>query len=221
MRAYNFCAGPAALPTTVLEKAQAEMLDWHGKGLSIMEMSHRSSDYVAVAEKAEADLRKLMNIPENYKVLFLQGGASLQFSAIPLNLLGKNNKADYIHTGIWSEKALKEAQRYGDINVVEAGIKIDAKHAISAQSEWKLSADAAYVHYADNETIGGLQFASIPETDKPLVCDYSSSILSAPLDVSKFGVIYAGAQKNIGPAGLTLVIIREDLLDQAKAPCIK
>src|SRR5690606_31111353 len=135
----------------------------------------------------------------------LQGGASLQFSAIPLNLLGKNNKADYIHTGIWSEKALKEAQRYGDINVVEAGIKIDAKHAISAQNEWKLSADAAYVHYADNETIGGLQFASIPETDKPLVCDCSSSILSAPLDVSKFVVIYAGAQKNIGQAGLTMV----------------
>uniref|UniRef100_A0A151UIK8 phosphoserine transaminase n=1 Tax=Cajanus cajan TaxID=3821 RepID=A0A151UIK8_CAJCA len=174
MRAYNFCAGPAALPTAVLEKAQAEMLDWQGKGLSIMEMSHRSKDYVAVAEKAEADLRKLMNIPENYKVLFLQGGASLQFSAIPLNLLGKNSKADYIHTGIWSEKALKEAQRYGDINVIEA------------------------------------------ETNAPLVADLSSSILSAPVDVTKFGIIYAGAQKNIGPAGLTLVIVREDLLDQAK-----
>ncbi|MCD0187504.1 3-phosphoserine/phosphohydroxythreonine transaminase [Acinetobacter sp. PW68] len=216
MRAYNFCAGPAALPTAVLEKAQAEMLDWHGKGLSIMEMSHRSKDYVAVAEKAEADLRTLLNIPENYKVLFLQGGASLQFSAIPLNLLGKNNKADYIHTGIWSEKALKEAQRYGDIHVVEAGIQIEGKHAISEQSQWNLSSDAAYVHYADNETIGGLQFANIPETDKPLVCDFSSSILSAPLDISKFGLIYAGAQKNIGPAGLTIVIVREDLLDQAK-----
>lgn len=216
MRAYNFCAGPAALPTAVLEQAQAEMLDWHGKGLSIMEMSHRSKDYVAVAEKAEADLRKLMNIPENYKVLFLQGGASLQFSAIPLNLLGKNSKADYIHTGIWSEKATKEAQRYGDIHVIEAGTKVDGKLAISDQSTWNFSADAAYVHYADNETIGGLQFAGIPETDKPLVSDFSSSILSAPLDVSKFGLIYAGAQKNIGPAGLTLVIIREDLLDQAK-----
>ena len=216
MRAYNFCAGPAALPTAVLEKAQAEMLDWHGKGLSIMEMSHRSKDYVAVAEKAEADLRTLMNIPDNYKVLFLQGGASLQFSAIPLNLLGKNNKADYIHTGIWSEKALKEAQRYGDIHVVEAGIQIEGTHAISEQSQWNLTRDAAYVHYADNETIGGLQFANIPETDKPLVCDFSSSILSAPLDVSKFGLIYAGAQKNIGPAGLTIVIVREDLLDQAK-----
>lgn len=216
MRAYNFCAGPAALPTAVLEKAQQELLDWQGKGLSIMEMSHRSADYVAVAEKAEADLRKLMNIPENYKVLFLQGGASLQFSAIPLNLLGKNSKADYIHTGIWSEKALKEAKRYGDINVVEAGIKVDGKFAISEQSEWNLSDDAAYVHYADNETIGGLQFAGIPEVKAPLVCDYSSSILSAPLDVTKFGLIYAGAQKNIGPAGLTIVIIRDDLLDQAK-----
>ena len=216
MRAYNFCAGPAALPTAVLEKAQAELLDWHGKGLSIMEMSHRSKDYVAVAEKAEADLRKLMNIPENYKVLFLQGGASLQFSAIPLNLLGKNSKADYIHTGIWSEKATKEAQRYGDINIVEAATSINGKLAISEQSTWNLSDDAAYVHYAENETIGGIQFANIPETDKPLVSDFSSSILSAPLDVSKFGLIYAGAQKNIGPAGLTLVIVRDDLLDQAK-----
>ncbi|WP_298143781.1 3-phosphoserine/phosphohydroxythreonine transaminase [uncultured Acinetobacter sp.] len=216
MRAYNFCAGPAALPTAVLEKAQAEMLDWQGKGLSIMEMSHRSADYVAVAEKAEADLRKLMNIPDNYKVLFLQGGASLQFSAIPLNLLGKNNKADYIHTGIWSEKALKEAKRYGDINVVEAGIQDqDGKLAISEPSTWNLSKDAAYVHYADNETIGGLQFNHIPETDKPLVADLSSSILAAPIDVTKFGLIYAGAQKNIGPAGLTLVIIRDDLLGQA------
>ena len=216
MRAYNFCAGPAALPTAVLEKAQQDLLDWQGKGLSIMEMSHRSHDYVAVAEKAEADLRKLMNIPENYKVLFLQGGASLQFSAIPLNLLGKNSKADYIHTGIWSEKALKEAQRYGDINVIEAGTLLDGKHAITDQSTWNLSNDAAYVHYADNETIGGIQFAGIPEVTTPLVCDYSSSILSAPLDVSKFGLIYAGAQKNIGPAGLTIVIIRDDLLDQAK-----
>ena len=217
MRAYNFCAGPAALPTAVLEKAQQEMLDWQGKGLSIMEMSHRSADYVAVAEKAEADLRKLMNIPENYKVLFLQGGASLQFSAIPLNLLGKNSKADYIDTGIWSEKASKEAQRYGDINVIKAATLLDAKHAITDQSTWSLSDNAAYVHYADNETIGGLQFAAIPEVAAPLVCDYSSSILSAPLDVSKFGLIYAGAQKNIGPAGLTIVIIRDDLLDQAKA----
>lgn len=217
MRAYNFCAGPAALPTAVLEKAQQELLDWQGKGLSIMEMSHRSKDYVAVAEKAEADLRKLMNIPENYQVLFLQGGASLQFSAIPMNLLGKNSKADYIHTGIWSEKALKEAQRYGDINVIEAGTSIDGKLAIKNQSEWNLSQDAAYVHYAENETIGGIQFADIPDVNVPLVSDLSSSILSAPLDVSKFGLIYAGAQKNIGPAGLTIVIVRDDLLDQSRS----
>ena len=216
MRAYNFCAGPAALPTAVLEKAQSEMLDWQGKGLSIMEMSHRSKDYVAVAAKAEADLRTLMNIPENYKVLFLQGGASLQFSAIPLNLLGKNRKADYIHSGIWSEKAYKEAQRYGDINVIDALTQQDGLFALTNPANWNLSNDAAYVHYADNETIGGLQFDRIPEAGVPLVCDYSSSILSAPLDVSRFGVIYAGAQKNIGPAGLTIVIVREDLLDQAK-----
>ncbi len=216
MRAYNFCAGPAALPTAVLEKAQQELLDWHGKGLSIMEMSHRSKDFVAVAEKAEADLRTLLNIPENYQVLFLQGGASLQFSAIPLNLLGKNNKADYIHTGIWSEKAYKEAKRYGDINVIDAAIQIDGKHGISAQQQWNLSKDAAYVHYAENETIGGVQFPFIPDVTAPLVSDLSSSILSAPIDISKFGLIYAGAQKNIGPAGLTLVIVRDDLLDQAR-----
>jgi phosphoserine aminotransferase len=172
---------------------------------------------VAVAHKAEADLRQLMNIPENYKVLFLQGGASLQFSAIPLNLLGKNARADYVHTGIWSEKALKEAQRYGDINVIEAGRTVNGKLAIAPQNEWQLSNDAAYLHYVDNETIGGLQFDFIPETNVPLVADFSSSILSAPLDVSKFGMIYAGAQKNIGPAGLTIVIVREDLLDQTRS----
>jgi phosphoserine aminotransferase len=216
MRAYNFCAGPAALPTPVLERAQQELTNWHDRGLSIMEMSHRSSDYVAVAQKAEADLRKLLNIPDNYKVLFLQGGASLQFSAIPLNLLGKNTRADYVHTGIWSEKALKEAQRYGDINVIEAGRTVDGKFAIAPQSEWQLSDNAAYLHYVDNETIGGLQFDFIPDSNAPLVADFSSSILSAPLDVSKFGIIYAGAQKNIGPAGLTIVIVRDDLLDQAR-----
>ncbi|MFB2538029.1 MULTISPECIES: 3-phosphoserine/phosphohydroxythreonine transaminase [unclassified Acinetobacter] len=217
MRAYNFCAGPASLPTAVLEKAQAEMLDWQGKGVSVMEISHRSKDYMAVAEKAEADLRKLMNISDDYAVLFLQGGASLQFSAVALNLLGKNNKADYIHTGIWSEKAYKEAQRYGEINVIDALKQQDGQFRISPQSEWQLSNDACYVHYADNETIGGLQFSEIPDTDKPLVSDFSSSILSAPLDVSRFGLIYAGAQKNIGPAGLTIAIVRKDLLDQAQS----
>lgn len=217
MRAYNFCAGPASLPTEVLEQAQAEMLNWHNKGVSIMEISHRSKDYVAIAEKAEADLRQLMQISDDYAVLFLQGGASLQFSAIPLNLLGKNQQADYIHTGIWSEKAYKEAQRFGEINVIDALQQQDGQFSIRPQSEWQLNPNASYVHYADNETIGGLQFAEIPQTDAPLVADFSSSILSAPLDVSRFGLIYAGAQKNIGPAGLTLVIIRKDLLEQAQS----
>lgn len=215
MRAYNFCAGPAAIPTAVLEKAQAELLDWQGRGLSVMEMSHRSADYVAIAEKAEADLRTLLSIPENYKVLFLQGGATMQFAAIPLNLLGKNNKADYIDTGIWSQKAIEEAQRYGDIHVA-ASAKANGFTSVPAQQEWQLRDDAAYIHYAENETIGGLQFDFIPETKAPLVADFSSSILSCPLDVSKFGLIYAGAQKNIGPAGLTIVIVRDDLLDQFK-----
>lgn len=216
MRAYNFCAGPAALPTAVLERAQRELPNWHDRGLSIMEMSHRSPDYVGVASKAEADLRQLLSIPDNYKVLFLQGGASLQFSAIPLNLLGSNNKADYIDTGIWSQKAIEEAERYGDIKVV-ASSKDNNYTSVPPQSEWQLRDDAAYVHYTPNETIGGLQYDFIPETSAPLVADFSSSILSEPLDVSRFGLIYAGAQKNIGPAGLTIVIVRDDLLAQSKA----
>ena len=216
MRAYNFCAGPAALPTAVLERAQRELPNWHDRGLSIMEMSHRSADYVGVASKAEADLRKLLSIPDNYKVLFLQGGASLQFSAIPLNLLGLNNKADYVDTGIWSQKAIEEAQRYGDIKVV-ASSKDNNYSSVPRQNEWQLRDDVAYVHYTPNETIGGLQFDFIPETTAPLVADYSSCILSEPLDVSRFGLIYAGAQKNIGPAGLTIVIVRDDLLAQSKA----
>ena len=216
MRAYNFCAGPAALPTAVLERAQRELPNWHDRGLSIMEMSHRSPDYVGVASKAEADLRQLLSIPDNYKVLFLQGGASLQFSAIPLNLLGLNNKADYIDTGIWSQKAIEEAERYGDIKVV-ASSKDNNYTSVPPQSEWQLRDDAAYVHYTPNETIGGLQYDFIPQTSAPLVADFSSSILSEPLDVSRFGLIYAGAQKNIGPAGLTIVIVREDLLAQSKA----
>ncbi|MBF7687497.1 3-phosphoserine/phosphohydroxythreonine transaminase [Acinetobacter rathckeae] len=216
MRAYNFCAGPAALPTAVLEKAQRELLDWQGTGVSIMEMSHRSKAYVAVADKAEADLRQLLNIPANYKVLFLQGGATLQFSAIPLNFFGKNAKADYIKTGIWSDKAIKEAKRYGEVNVIDATVQVDGKTGISSSQDWNFSEDASYVHYCENETIGGLQFKDIPQTKAPLVADLSSSILSAPIDVSKFGLIYAGAQKNIGPAGLTIVIVRDDLLDQAK-----
>lgn len=216
MRAYNFCAGPAALPTAVLERAQTELADWHGRGLSIMEMSHRSDDFVGVAEKAEADLRKLLDIPSNYKVLFLQGGASLQFSAIPLNLLGAGQTADYIDTGIWSQKAIEEARRFGQINVAASSKAGGYKH-VPAQTEWQLTQGAAYVHYTPNETIGGLQYDFIPQVDVPLVADYSSSILSEPLDVSKFGLIYAGAQKNIGPAGLTIVIVRDDLIGKAQS----
>lgn len=215
MRAYNFCAGPAALPTAVLERAQRELPNWHQRGLSIMEMSHRSADFMSVAHKAEADLRTLLAIPDNYKVLFLQGGASLQFSAIPLNLLGKNNKADYIDTGIWSQKAIEEAQRYGDIHVA-ASSQANGYSEVPAQSEWQLRDDVAYVHYTPNETIGGLQYDFIPDTTAPLIADFSSSILSEPLDVSRFGLIYAGAQKNIGPAGLTIVIVRDDLLAQSR-----
>lgn len=215
MRAYNFCAGPAALPTAVLERAQRELPNWHQRGLSIMEMSHRSADFMSVAHKAEADLRTLLAIPDNYKVLFLQGGASLQFSAIPLNLLGKNNKADYIDTGIWSQKAIEEAQRYGDIHVA-ASSQANGYSEVPAQSAWQLRDDVAYVHYTPNETIGGLQYDFIPDTTAPLIADFSSSILSEPLDVSRFGLIYAGAQKNIGPAGLTIVIVRDDLLAQSR-----
>ena len=215
MRAYNFCAGPAALPTAVLERAQRELPNWHQRGLSIMEMSHRSADFMSVAHKAEADLRTLLAIPDNYKVLFLQGGASLQFSAIPLNLLGKNNKADYIDTGIWSQKAIEEAQRYGDIHVA-ASSQANGYSEVPEQSAWQLRDDVAYVHYTPNETIGGLQYDFIPDTTAPLIADFSSSILSEPLDVSRFGLIYAGAQKNIGPAGLTIVIVRDDLLAQSR-----
>ena len=218
-RAFNFCAGPAALPEAVLQRAQAEMLDWHGKGLSVMEMSHRSDDYMAIAAQAEQDLRELLNVPSNYKVLFLQGGASQQFAEIPLNLLPEGGTADYIETGIWSKKAIDEARRFGHVNVAASAKPYDYL-ALPGQNEWQLSADAAYVHYASNETIGGLQFDWVPETgDTPLVVDMSSDILSRPIDVSQFGLIYAGAQKNIGPSGLVVVIVREDLLGRARSSC--
>lgn len=218
-RAFNFCAGPAALPEAVLQRAQAELLDWQGRGLSVMEMSHRSDEYTAIAEKAEQDLRDLLHIPSNYKVLFLQGGASQQFAEIPLNLLPENGVADYIDTGIWSRKSIEEAARFGQINVAASAKPYDY-FAIPGQNEWTLSADAAYLHYASNETIGGLQFDWIPEVgDTPLVVDMSSDILSRTLDVSRFGLIYAGAQKNIGPSGLVVVIVREDLLGRARSSC--
>ena len=219
-RSYNFCAGPAALPEEVLKIAQEELLDWQGKGMSsIMEMSHRSKEFLEVAETAEADLRELMAIPDNYKVLFLQGGASMQFSAVPLNLLGENKKADYFLTGAWSKKAIAEAKKYAEVNIVASGADGNFS-SVPNTSDWQLSDDADYVHYTPNETIGGVEFDVIPDVgDKPLVADMSSTILSRPIDVSRFGLIYAGAQKNIGPAGLTLVIVRDDLLGKASLNC--
>lgn len=211
-RVFNFCAGPAALPAAVLEKAAAEMLDWHGRGLSVMEMSHRSDDYVSIAKQAEQDLRDLLVIPDNYKVLFMQGGATAQFAMVPMNLLRGKKSADYINSGQWSDKAIKEAKRYCNVNVVASSADDNFCYA-PAQSALKLDPNAAYVHYTPNETIGGVAFDYIPDTGNvPLVADFSSSILSEALDVSKFGLIYAGAQKNIGPAGLCIVIVRDDLL---------
>ena len=213
-RVYNFSAGPAMLPQAVIEKAREEMLDWNGSGMSVMEMSHRGKEFMSIAEKAESDLREVMGIPSNYKVLFLQGGASSQFAMVPLNLLRGKGTADYINTGAWSKKAIAEAKRYCDVNVAAT---TEANNFCSApsQGELNLTADAAYVHYTPNETIGGVEFSYIPETgDVPLVADASSTILSKPVDVSKYGVIYAGAQKNIGPAGLTVVIVREDLVGE-------
>lgn len=210
-RAYNFCAGPAALPQSVLGEAQKDLLNYKGKGLSVMEMSHRSADYVAIATEAEKDLRELLNVPENYKVLFLQGGASLQFAQIPMNLLRGKKSADFVNTGMWSAKAIGEAKKYCDVNVV-ATDEANKFRGVPAFDTWQLDKNAAFLHYAQNETIHGVQFNYIPEVDVPLVADFSSSILSEPLDVSKFGLIYAGAQKNIGPAGIVVVIVREDLL---------
>lgn len=213
-RAYNFCAGPAALPEAVLKKAQAEMLDYQGRGLSVMEMSHRSDEYVAIAHKAERDLRDLMRIPDDYKVLFLQGGASTQFAQVPLNLLGDKVSADYVNTGEWSKKAIKEARRYCNVNVV-ATDEANNFTRVPAFNTWKLDPNAAYLHYVANETIQGVEYDFIPDVKVPLVTDMSSNILSRPVDVSKFALIYAGAQKNIGPAGITVVIVREDFLGKA------
>ncbi|MDX8390204.1 MAG: 3-phosphoserine/phosphohydroxythreonine transaminase [Mariprofundaceae bacterium] len=216
-RKFNFSAGPAMLPTAVMERAQQEMLDWNGSGMSTMEMSHRGKEYMSIAAKAESDLRDLMSIPDNYKVLFLQGGASSQFAMIPLNLLGDKDSADYLNTGMWSKKAIAEAKRYCTVNIA-ADTSGDGFTTVPTQESLKLNPDAAYVHYTPNETIGGVEFDYIPETGAvPLIADMSSTILSRPIEVSKFGMIYAGAQKNIGPAGLAIVIIRDDLLGKAAA----
>ncbi len=216
-RVFNFSAGPAMLPEAVLQQAKEEMLDWQGSGMSVMEMSHRGKEFMSIAAQAEADLRELMAIPTNYKVLFLQGGASSQFAMVPMNLLRGKSGADYINTGAWSKKAIAEAKRYCKVNVA-ATTEASKFSTTPTQAELELGADAAYLHYTPNETIGGVEFPYIPEAgDVPLVADMSSTILSRPVDVSKFGVIYAGAQKNIGPAGLTVVIVREDLVGQTIA----
>ncbi len=214
-RVFNFSAGPAMMPEEVLQIAREELADWKGSGMSVMEMSHRGKEFVSIAEQAEVDLRAVMNIPDNYKVLFLQGGASLQFSMVPINVLRGNKKADYILTGSWGKKAIAEAKRFCDVNVAASSLP-QKFMTIPDESSWQLNKDAAYVHYTPNETIEGVEFQSIPETgDVPLIADMSSTILSRPIDVAKFGIIYAGAQKNIGPAGLTVVIVREDLVGQA------
>ncbi len=212
-RIFNFSAGPAMLPAEVLARAGDEMLDWHGSGAGVMEMSHRGKEFMSIAAEAEADLRELLAIPAGYKVLFLQGGATLQFAQVPMNLLRGKGSADYVVTGEWSKKAVKEAKSYCDVAIAASS---EDKNFTYAPKKWNVRKDAAYVHYCSNETIGGVEYHDIPEADIPLVADASSHFLSRPLDVSKFGLIYAGAQKNAGPAGLTFVIVREDLIGQAQ-----
>ena len=216
-RVFNFSAGPAVLPETVLQQAAAEMLDWHGSGMSVMEMSHRGKEFISIHAEAEKDLRDLLAVPANYKVLFLQGGAIAENAIVPMNLLRGRKVADYVNTGEWSKKSIKEAKKYCSVNVAASS---EDKHFtyIPPQQTWKLSPDAGYVHICSNETIGGLEYHWVPDTgDVPLVADMSSHILSRPVDVAKYGLIYGGAQKNIGPAGLTLVIVRDDLIGQAAA----
>jgi phosphoserine aminotransferase len=215
-RVFNFSAGPAALPAEVLEQVRDELLDWHGVGASVMEISHRGKSFLGIAQQAEADLRELLSIPSIYKVLFLQGGATAQFAGIPLNLTTRESVADYVNTGAWSKKAIAEAKKYCRVNV--AADAADSKYtSIPALAQWRLTPGASYVHYTPNETIGGVEFHWVPETGSaPLAADFSSTILSRPVDVARFGVIYAGAQKNIGPPGLAVVIVHEDLLGRAR-----
>lgn len=213
---FNFCAGPAMLPKAVMQQAQQEFINWNSTGCSVMELSHRSAPFIALAKQAEADLRELLSVPDNYAVLFCHGGGRGQFSSVPMNLLGKTNKADYVVSGSWSVAAAKEAQKYGEINVIDVVEERNGTKQVIPFDSWSLSSDAAYVHYCPNETVDGIEMLDIPNVgDIPLVADMSSTILSHPIDVSKFGLIYAGAQKNIGPSGLTLVIVRHDLLDQS------
>ena len=214
-RVYNFSAGPAALPETVLRQAADEMLDWHGSGMSVMEMSHRGKEFIAIHADAEARLRRLLDVPANYKVLFMQGGAIAENAIVPMNMLRGKASADYVDTGEWSKKSIKEARKYCSVNVA-ASAADTGYTTIPPRASWKLDPNAAYVHICANETIGGVEFQSTPDVGSvPLVADVSSNILSRPLDVSKYGLLYGGAQKNIGPAGLTIVVVRDDLIGQA------
>ena len=214
-RVINFSPGPAILPEAVLRQAAQEMTDWHGSGMSVMEMSHRGKEFIAIHAQAESDLRELMGIPANYKVLFMQGGAIGENAIVPMNLIGRTGTADYINTGEWSTRSINETRRYGKVNVAASG-EAGGFTSIPKQADWKLDPNASYVHICSNETIGGVEYHWTPETGAvPLVADMSSNILSRPIDVTKYGLIYAGAQKNMGPSGLTVVIVRDDLLDQA------
>jgi phosphoserine aminotransferase len=210
-RIFNFSAGPAMLPAEVLSRAGDEILDWHGSGMSVMEMSHRGKEFIGIAADAEKDLRELLAIPSNYQVLFLQGGATLQFAQIPMNLLRGKAKADYVSTGEWSKKAIKEARALCDVHIAASS---EDKNFTYAPKSWNVRKDAAYVHYCSNETIGGVEYHQVPKAEIPLVADASSHFLSRPIDISKFALIYAGAQKNVGPAGLTIVIVRDDVIGQ-------
>nr|WP_113867047.1 3-phosphoserine/phosphohydroxythreonine transaminase [Brenneria salicis]NMN91378.1 phosphoserine aminotransferase [Brenneria salicis ATCC 15712 = DSM 30166]RBP61782.1 phosphoserine aminotransferase [Brenneria salicis ATCC 15712 = DSM 30166]RLM30473.1 phosphoserine transaminase [Brenneria salicis ATCC 15712 = DSM 30166] len=214
---FNFSAGPAMLPVEVLRRAEQELCNWHGLGTSVMEISHRSKEFMQVAAESEQDLRDLLKIPSNYKVLFCHGGARAQFAAVPLNLLGDKTQADYIDCGYWAHSAVSEAEKYCTPNVIDVKTRVDGLRAVKPMREWQISDEAAFVHYCPNETIDGVAIEEEPDFgDKIVVADFSSSILSRPIDVSRYGVIYAGAQKNIGPAGLTLVIVRDDLLGNAR-----
>ena len=226
MTVYNFSAGPAVLPKEVLQQAAAEMLDWHGSGMSVMEMSHRGKEFISIYETAERDLRELLAVPDNYRILFMQGGALAENAIVPMNLVGRKAQpatVDFIDTGSWSAKSIKEAKKYCNVNVA-ASAASNKYSAIPARDSWKLSRDAAYVHICSNETIDGIEYHYVPDVaadtgGAPLVADMSSHILSRAVDVSKYGVIYGGAQKNIGPAGLTIVIVRDDLIGHALQVC--
>ena len=214
-RVFNFSAGPAALPEPVLRKAAEEMLDWHGSGMSVMEMSHRGKEFIAIHAEAEALLRELLSVPANYKVLFMQGGAMAENAIVPMNMLRGKATADYVNTGEWSKKSIKEAKKYAKVNVAATSEATNFDR-IPARDSWQLDSNAAYVHICSNETIGGVEYHFTPDVgDVPLVADMSSSIMSRPVDVAKYGLIYGGAQKNIGPAGVTIVIVRDDLIGQA------